>query len=79
VTFERDEGQQYGIGTRVAVHAMNTQFRTLDLDPVNGSYRVTRCESVRDVGWKALRINLHLVHLPDSNAAVSVMIADARR
>jgi hypothetical protein len=76
VTFERDEGQQYRIGARVAVYAMNAQFRTLVLDPVNGSYRVTRCERVSNVGWKALRISLHVVTSPGPAAALATMVAD---
>ena len=60
VTFERDEGQDYPIGTRVSAHAMDDTFRTLALNPSSGDYLVTRCERVRDVGWKALRVSLSL-------------------
>src|SRR5688500_226072 len=69
VTFERDEGQVYRVGTRVTVHAMNCLFRTIDPSPSTGNYQVTRCERVRDVGWKALRVSLHLVNLPGADAA----------
>lgn len=62
VTFERDEGQQYGVGARVSVHAMNGRLRTLVPDPLNGSHRVTRCERIRNPGWKALRVSLQLVN-----------------
>ena len=79
VTFERDEGQQSGIGARVAVHALNTQSCTLVLEPVNGSCRVTRYERVRAVGWKALRVNLQHLMSPASQATVCSMIADDRR
>ena len=69
VTFERDEGQEYSVGTRVTVHAMNGLFRTIDPNPSTGDYLVTRCERVCDVGWKALRVSLHLLELPGTNAA----------
>jgi hypothetical protein len=69
VTFERDEGQAYGVGARVTVHPMNRLFRTIDPDPSTGEYLVMRCERVRDVGWKALRVSLHLVGPPDVDAA----------
>jgi hypothetical protein len=71
VTFERDEGQEYGVGTRVTVHEMNSRFRTVVLNPSNGNYRVMRCERVRDTGWKALRISLHLVHQPGPDAVLA--------
>jgi hypothetical protein len=58
VTFERDEGQEYPVGTRVGVHAMDAAYRTLALDPGDGAYVVTRCERIRDVGWRALRVSL---------------------
>ena len=79
VTFERDEGQQYGVGARVTVHAMNGLFRTLKPDPFNGRYRVTRCERISDTGWKALRVSLHLINRSGSDAAFASMVADARR
>jgi hypothetical protein len=79
VTFERDEGQQYDVGARVTVHAMNGSFRTLALNPSNGSYQVTRSERVRDTGWQALRVSLHLVSQSGSDAALASMIADDRR
>ena len=79
VTFERDEGQEYAIGARVAVHPMNSLFRTVDLDPSHGSYQVTRCERVCDVGWKALRISLDLVTSARSAAPLSPMVADDHR
>jgi hypothetical protein len=79
VTFERDDGQQYGVGTRVSVHAMNSQCRTLALNPSSGSYRVTRCEQVRDTGWKALRVSLHLDSQPGSAAVRPSPAADDRR
>ena len=60
VTFERDEGQSYPVGTRVSVHTMDAVCHTLTLNPSSGDYRVTRCEHIRDVGWKALRISLAL-------------------
>jgi hypothetical protein len=69
VTFERDEGQEYRVGARVTVHAMNSLFRTIDPNPSTGNYLVTRCERVRDVGWKALRVSLRLVNLPGADAA----------
>jgi hypothetical protein len=78
VTFERDEGQEYHVGARVTVHQMNTLFRTIDPDPSTGNYLVMRCERVRDVGWKALRVSLHRVNLPDSTAAPFTMVADDR-
>src|SRR5688572_22435981 len=76
VTFERDEGQEYRIGARVAVHPMNSLFRTIAPDPATGSYLVMRCERVRDVGWKALRVSLHLVNLPGADAAPFSVVAD---
>ena len=69
VTFERDEGQEYRIGARVAVHPMNSLFRTIDPNPLTGNYLVMRCERVRNVGWQALRVSLHRVDLPDADAA----------
>jgi hypothetical protein len=79
VTFERDDGQEYGVGTRVNVHAMNGLFRTLDPNPTDGSYRVTRCERIRDTGWKALRISLHRVNQPSSGVVPLAAVADDRR
>ena len=79
VTFERDEGQEYGVGARVSVHAMDSLLRTLDLDPSNGTYQVTRCERIRDTGWKALRISLQLVNQPGSECALAPMVANDRR
>jgi hypothetical protein len=79
VAFERDDGQEYGVGARVTVHAMNSLFRTVDLNPSSGNYQVMRCERIRDTGWKALRISLHLVNPPESDAAPSVRVADGRR
>lgn len=69
VTFERDEGQEYRVGARVTVHAMNSLFRTIAPDPTTGTYLVARCERVRDVGWKALRVSLQLLELPSPDAA----------
>jgi hypothetical protein len=69
VTFERDEGQAYRVGARVGVHPMNRLFRTINPDPSTGEYLVVRCERVRNVGWKALRVSLHLVGLPGVDAA----------
>ena len=77
VAFERDEGQEYSVGARVTVHPMSNLFRTLALNPSNGSYRVTRFERIRDVGWKALRVSLHLVHQPGSG--VSLLYGGRRR
>lgn len=79
VTFERDEGQQYTVGARVTVHAMNGLFRTLKSDPLNGTYRVTRCERICDTNWKALRVSLHLVNQSVSDATPTSMVADDRR
>ena len=84
VTFERDEGQEYRVGARVTVHPMNTLFRTIDPNTPTGNYQVVRCERVRDVGWKALRVSLHRVNLPGadaapfSDAAPFTMVADDR-
>src|SRR5215212_867302 len=78
VTFERDDGQEYGVGARVSVHAMNGLFRTLAPDPSNGAYRVTRCERIRAAGWRALRISLRMVSLPGSNAAFAPVVGEAR-
>ena len=69
VTFERDEGQAYRVGSRVGVHPMNPSFRTIDPDSSTGEYLVVRCERVRNVGWKALRVSLHLVGPPGVGAA----------
>ena len=60
VAFERDEGQDYPVGTRVTAHAMDIMYRTLALNPASGEYLVTRCERIRDVGWSALRVSLAL-------------------
>jgi hypothetical protein len=79
VTFEQDDGQQYAVGARVTVHAMNGLFRTLKPDPVNGSYRVTRCERISDTTWKALRVSLHLVRQSVSDATFASMVANDRR
>jgi hypothetical protein len=78
VTFERDEGQEYRVGARVTVHPMNSLFRTIDPDPSTGNYLVMRCERVRDVGWKALRVSLHLVNLPGADAAPITVVAHDR-
>ena len=67
VTFERDEGQDYSVGTRVSAHAMDDMFRTLELNPSSGDYLVTRCEHARDVGWRALRVSLTLAEPPTPN------------
>lgn len=75
VTFERDEGQEYSVGARVTVHAMNSLFRTIDLNPSTGTYLVARCERVRDVGWQALRVSLQLLELPGTDAAPFKMAA----
>jgi hypothetical protein len=64
VVFERDHGQAYDVGTRVTVHAMNKLLRTVALSPAVGNYRVTRCERIRDAGWKALRVSLQLIAGP---------------
>jgi hypothetical protein len=61
VAFERDEGQDYTVGARVNVHPMNIVYRTLQLSPSDGQYSVTRCERIRDTGWKGLRVSLQLV------------------
>ena len=58
VTFERDVGQDYPVGTRVTAHTMDNTFRTLVLNPSSGNYLVTRCEHIRDVNWRALRVSL---------------------
>jgi len=79
VTFERDDGQEYGVGARVSVHAMNGLFRTLAPNPSNGAYRVTRCERIRDAGWQALRISLQMVSLPGPDAALAPVVGDDRR
>jgi hypothetical protein len=79
VTFERDDGQEYGVGARVSVRAMDSLFRTVELNPTNGTYRVTRCERIRDVGWKALRISLQVVTQPGPDAALTSTVADDRR
>ena len=71
VAFERDEGQEYGVGAQVTVHAMNSLFRTVELDPSSGNYRVMRCERIRDTGWKALRISLHRVNQPSPGAVLA--------
>jgi hypothetical protein len=77
VTFERDEGQQYDIGARVTVHAMNGSLRTLALNPSNGRYQVMRSERVRDVGWRALRVSLLLVEQSLSDAGLASIVTDA--
>ena len=64
VAFERDVGQDYPVGTRVTAHAMDAMFRTLALNPSSGNYVVTRCEHIRDVGWRALRVSLALTKSP---------------
>ena len=64
VAFERDVGQDYPVGTRVTAHAMDAMFRTLAQNPSSGDYVVTRCEHIRDVGWKALRVSLALTKSP---------------
>jgi hypothetical protein len=84
VTFERDDGQQYTVGARVTVHAMNGLFRTLKPDPLNGSYQVTRCERIRDTNWKALRVSLHLINQAGSiqsvsSAALTSLVTDGCR
>jgi hypothetical protein len=79
VTFERDDGQQYGVGARVSVHAMDSQFRTLDVNPASGRYRVMRCDRIRATGWKALRVSLHLVDQPRVDALLAPPMADDRR
>jgi hypothetical protein len=58
VTFEIDEGQDYPVGTRVAVRAMDAAYRTLAVDPLGGEFVVARCERSRDAWWKALRVTL---------------------
>jgi hypothetical protein len=58
VTFEIDEGQDYPVGTRVAVRPMDAAFRTLAVDPLGGVFVVARCERSRDAWWKALRVSL---------------------
>ena len=67
VTFERDEGQDYPVGTRVGAHAMDVMYRTLALNPSSGDYLVTRCERIRDVGWRALRVSLARAESPISS------------
>jgi hypothetical protein len=79
VAFERDDGQEYGVGVRVAVHDMNSGFRTVVLSPTSGDYRVTRCERIRDAGWKALRISLERIVRPASDGVASARVTDARR
>jgi hypothetical protein len=61
VTFELDEGQDYLVGTRVTVRPMDTDFRTLALNPASGEYVVTQCERIQAVGWKALRVSLDMM------------------
>jgi hypothetical protein len=78
VAFERDDGQEYGVGARVAVHNMNSGFRTVALSPTSGDYRVMRCERIRDTGWKALRISLKRIARPASDGIASALVADAR-
>jgi len=78
-TFERDDGQQYGVGARVSVHAMDGRFRTLDVNPSSGRYRVMRCDQIRAPGWKALRVSLHLVDQPGSDPVLASPVADDRR
>ena len=75
VTFERDEGQEYLVGARVSVHAMNGLFRTVILSPSDGTHLVTRCEKIRDIGWQALRISLRRLDPRQSDAAPSVGVA----
>jgi hypothetical protein len=58
VTFEIDEGQNYPVGTRVVVHAMDAAHRTLAVDPLGGDFAEARCERSRDAWWKALRVTL---------------------
>jgi len=77
VTFERDEGQDYPVGTRVTAHAMDVMYRTLALDPSSGDYLVTRCEHIRDVGWKALRVSLALAESPTSSQLSAADIVSA--
>jgi hypothetical protein len=60
VAFERDEGQDYPVGARVTAHPMDVAYRTLALNPSSGDYVVIRCERIRDVGWRALRVSLAL-------------------
>jgi hypothetical protein len=64
VAFERDVGQDYPVGTRVTAHAMDDMFRTVALNPSSGNYLVTRCEHIRDVNWRALRVSLTLAESP---------------
>ena len=71
VAFERDEGQEYGVGARVTVHTMDSLFRTVELDPSSGNYQVVRCERIRDTGWKALRISLHRVNQQGPDAVLA--------
>jgi hypothetical protein len=78
VTFERDEGQEYGVGARVNVHPMNTVYRTLQLSPSDGQYSVTRCERIRDTGWQGLRVSLQLVDQTSVSVPGSTTGADAR-
>ena len=79
VTFEQDDGQQYTVGARVTVHAMNGLFRTLKPEPLTGSYQVARCERVSGSNWKALRVSLHLVNQSPPDVMVASVIADDRR
>ena len=67
VTFERDEGQDYPVGTRVTAHPMDAACRTLALNPSGGDYVVIRCEHIRDVGWRALRVSLAPAESPAPN------------
>jgi hypothetical protein len=64
VAFEHDEGQDYPVGARVTAHAMDAMYRTLTLNPSSGDYLVTRCERIREPGWKALRVSLAHAELP---------------
>jgi hypothetical protein len=78
VAFELDEGQQYDVGARVTVHAMNGAFRTVAMNPSSGNYRVMRCERVGDIGWRALRISLHHIALSGSDGSLPMLVTDAR-
>jgi hypothetical protein len=75
VAFERDEGQQYSVGARVTVHAMNGLFRTVTPSPADGDYRVLRCERIRDVGWQALRVSLFRATPSEAEATSLTMVA----
>ena len=46
---------------------MDDMYRTLALNPSSGDYLVTRCEHIRDVGWKALRVSLAIPESPTSS------------